>query len=547
MCIRDRYQRRVRGRSKTNTMDLVALPSNLSQDWGGPRAVVFSILFVLVGAFRKQIDDRAHGWLLHAGAKVPAFEKLEARNEFCRKHWVTGVGAMQACMFTFNQEAFDAVQVFFMFIVIPLAFATYPTDRNLHFGHVPRVGLLGFMLLRLLFPNRAVPEETLGERMLFFAVFHFAYVEINSAHMSCVILNHLTCNLFVAVLCKPVAGVFPALSVGMLALFCIRRFLPERQRIGLQTDALSTGISRCAHLASLVLESGDELCTDNIQILQEILRIGGGWDSFSSPDQAEDAPSTTGSASATGVGTGGGILGADAACAEADLQVFLETDEFLEEAAPAAEGSPLIEASPSPRDLNLPAYSVEMVRMSFDAMAQVELQSGIVLWSNHAFEEMCHVLGSGDVHHGLRALQHFFLRQVPPDLHHEQMAVPVNGATVDVWSATWIVGQPRAEVVLWVLHRPLARALSLPRGPEPGPSEMEQSDDFRSGSGLDSPAEAELVDPSRPFPMASAFADPYVKVHSGEEHCSQGRGRRQVLLLWHKYGKRRLQPPGGTE
>ena len=89
-------------------------------------------------------------------------------------------------------------------------------------------------------------------------------------------------------------------------------------------------------------------------------------------------------------------------------------------------------------------------------MAQVELSTGAVLWSNHAFRKLADEVGRGVRQTGLQTLVERFLQDVPRALHCQTASVQVkDDKSYDLWSATEVTGPPGSELVLWVIRQPL--------------------------------------------------------------------------------------------
>eukprot|EP00658_Telonema_sp_P-2_P029727 TRINITY_DN22565_c0_g1_i3.p1 TRINITY_DN22565_c0_g1~~TRINITY_DN22565_c0_g1_i3.p1 ORF type:complete len:283 (+),score=42.89 TRINITY_DN22565_c0_g1_i3:313-1161(+) len=196
--------------------------------------------------------------------------------------------------------------------------------------------------------------------------------------------------------------------------------------------------------------------------------------------------------------------------------------------------------APPLRQPKLP-YLEGFVGMSLDALAQVELASGAVLWANERFRELTIMMGSGDMALGLRWLHGCFMQNLPRELHCVHTTIEMGGSGVDLWSVTQCFGPTNQEVVLWLIHQPLVRLMPQQFDPPKlHPSHGGQSN-FYMGPRTGMPDQ--LLQPQR-FPKASEHTDPQLKVMAGFDHCNGGKGRRPVLLLWHKYGRKSLYKTG---
>ena len=195
---------------------------------------------------------------------------------------------------------------------------------------------------------------------------------------------------------------------------------------------------------------------------------------------------------------------------------------FLEEEIGDAQHSygPASPASPSAAEV--PAgllYSEELVAMSFDAMAQLDLSTGTVLWSNAAFDELTRGVGGGNPAVGLGLLQGSFLKQVPDCLRRMRCTFGSGSSAVDLESASQVVGPNEQRRVLWVLDAASGR------------------------SPLSSPENSISKSPS--FHKASEWIDPHVQVMCDPMTFAGGKGRRQVQNLWQRYGKKSVVGRGG--
>eukprot|EP00656_Telonema_subtile_P058080 TRINITY_DN9722_c0_g1_i1.p1 TRINITY_DN9722_c0_g1~~TRINITY_DN9722_c0_g1_i1.p1 ORF type:complete len:488 (+),score=94.14 TRINITY_DN9722_c0_g1_i1:391-1854(+) len=177
----------------------------------------------------------------------------------------------------------------------------------------------------------------------------------------------------------------------------------------------------------------------------------------------------------------------------------------------------------------------ELAHMSFDAMAQVEVGSGAVLWSNKSFEELTKAVGRGNTVIGLHQLQLNFLQNMPLALHYASATVGAGASAVELHSATQVTGSQGQEVVQWALHRPtVASSVKCEpcasvnieaRSPQTTSVSVHRAQDTRV---------PHLAFP-KAYPKACDYPDPAVRVR---------KGKRQAVMLWVMYGKKSLLPAG---
>eukprot|EP00658_Telonema_sp_P-2_P024828 TRINITY_DN1998_c0_g6_i3.p1 TRINITY_DN1998_c0_g6~~TRINITY_DN1998_c0_g6_i3.p1 ORF type:complete len:647 (-),score=102.14 TRINITY_DN1998_c0_g6_i3:343-2283(-) len=199
---------------------------------------------------------------------------------------------------------------------------------------------------------------------------------------------------------------------------------------------------------------------------------------------------------------------------------------------------------------------LKMVSMSFDAMAQVDMRTGSLIWGNRTFQQLTLVVGAGDPEAGFQSLQALFLQRVPRTLHCSFATMRTQSSTLELWSATEISGScPGAnDVVLWSIHQPISPPQQQPPT-RPSPAQSPHSPRFghlrgpKPLSRLYEPQEQRET-PGAPeemngnFPPASDHANPNLMILSDHGHQTSGKGKRHVLNLWRKYGEKTVQRPG---
>jgi hypothetical protein len=169
-------------------------------------------------------------------------------------------------------------------------------------------------------------------------------------------------------------------------------------------------------------------------------------------------------------------------------------------------------------------YAELFVGMSFDAMAQMDISTGCIHWSNRSFEALVGAVGNGDFTAGLQSLQSTFLRQVPFGMNCSFGTIQMQQTMVDIWSATHLL-QP--STVLWVLHRNFAQSPQTQSQPPQSPC--------HSATVNEEPIE---------FQDQLGIADPTVRVRDLNH---TGRAKKQIHMLWKKYGEKNMHGTGGDE
>eukprot|EP00656_Telonema_subtile_P047344 TRINITY_DN542_c0_g2_i7.p1 TRINITY_DN542_c0_g2~~TRINITY_DN542_c0_g2_i7.p1 ORF type:complete len:622 (+),score=138.04 TRINITY_DN542_c0_g2_i7:129-1994(+) len=563
MCIRDRYQRRVRD------TDIRGMAMEVE-----PVAVVLAFALPVLLWFQGSLDTWANRYLtlssedgMKATVHMQAIEKL---NQEGRLAWV-GVPAIAVVAFLTRQPglAQDLVLLALAFIVAPLALLTSSTEASARFGWVTRIVQHAWLAARILIPLAAQPEVQV-ERIILFVALQFMWHEVSISSFSELLFNHCLTNLIVYSLINVSAPTCPLLSLFMISIFWYRRSRPLEDANELPQN-LSGLTMKCAELVRVVLESGDELCQANVEALEQMLGLLTGKETAEKDGCQKVSPEGSVSESLTGQGCGTGtgevqlsgdgwnmpeiwdVVESSSVLEDSPLtrpMSPLSEDDWIldsckDDILPAADSVPETQHSPldfpqkRPREelaLDIPTYTIrppshslplseqalphseQLVRMSFDAMAQLDPHTGTILWTNTAFEELTKMVGGGDQVLGLQCLHGRFLTQVTADL---QCATELFGGVgcnpMEVWSASQLAGPAAQQVLLWVLH-------SSPVG-SAGVSQ--------SGSaGVSGSATAG-------YSTAAQCTDPQSRVlyNTGP---TGGRGSRQAVLLWRRYGKKTI-------
>eukprot|EP00656_Telonema_subtile_P021495 TRINITY_DN2253_c0_g1_i1.p1 TRINITY_DN2253_c0_g1~~TRINITY_DN2253_c0_g1_i1.p1 ORF type:complete len:706 (+),score=122.89 TRINITY_DN2253_c0_g1_i1:87-2204(+) len=209
MCIRDRYQRRVRGAS---ILDQMSIRSRFV--WLSDR-----------------IDRWAEHFLLNAPTdKASLYAKWEHQiqqaNEEGRKLWALGVWAIMATVMSF----WDPILVILVSVIVPLALLTRSGANFVKFGWLVHHALLGLFAVRMIVPNtqpsrkEVMAPDITG--MFFWVVFLFVWNEVSNTRFSTLLIKHFAANLVVNLLAGVrLAVIAPTVSIFMLFAFCYRRNL----------------------------------------------------------------------------------------------------------------------------------------------------------------------------------------------------------------------------------------------------------------------------------------------------------------------------------
>eukprot|EP00658_Telonema_sp_P-2_P041718 TRINITY_DN2986_c0_g1_i1.p1 TRINITY_DN2986_c0_g1~~TRINITY_DN2986_c0_g1_i1.p1 ORF type:complete len:203 (+),score=25.97 TRINITY_DN2986_c0_g1_i1:211-819(+) len=149
-------------------------------------------------------------------------------------------------------------------------------------------------------------------------------------------------------------------------------------------------------------------------------------------------------------------------------------------------------------------------------------------------------VGGGDAWAGQEALFGQFLQDMPQEERHLSACIGTGHDMTALTSVTKIVKTTDTDRVLWVLH-----AGTVPANAN-HPSD-------RSSPALSAAAEDTVSDPdnssskntkhAEQFPSAADYPDPLSKVMLKDS----GKGKRRIILLWQRYGKKSLYKPGTAQ
>eukprot|EP00656_Telonema_subtile_P037211 TRINITY_DN4136_c0_g1_i2.p1 TRINITY_DN4136_c0_g1~~TRINITY_DN4136_c0_g1_i2.p1 ORF type:complete len:644 (+),score=79.92 TRINITY_DN4136_c0_g1_i2:136-2067(+) len=559
--------------------------------------ITVASLLISVASFRSQIDH----WVLKRfllptcrdslGASVHT-PQIERQNHEGRRLWLLCVTLLtMALLGAKDGRLLDAINGIYICACLPLALLTSEPSMTRRYGWAVQATQLAWLAAKLSIMSDAVPSEG----MMTWVVLNLLWNEASLCQLSAVLANILFTNLALVLLADPPLLNCAVISLMMLALHVYRRSMAKPSA----SPTEEPFSSRVAQLVWLVMESGDELCDDSFAMLREAHRLSTHEPPKSLFDVGAGTLTTSNLGTGTGTGcepcpqeayptlsdspppakiqpkedpgmkilsdmalsprhpenpppvnvpqTGGvGAAGADTNWARPPPRLQPLAPKAVNQAA----GFPANCAPPQMQEPSASAslpFAQDLVRMAFDSMAQVDLQSGIVLWANASFRELSQTLGGGNILLGIQTLQGCFLQSMPYELNYARATVNLGFSSVDLWSATKVAGAPGQETVLWVVHRASDRLVTRPcePAPAPPPHQSTSADDSNSDgwtvvtmSGQQPPAASPPEECN--YAKASEFMDLQTRIMCDPTRFVTGRGRRQVQMLWRKYGERNL-------
>eukprot|EP00656_Telonema_subtile_P041426 TRINITY_DN4659_c0_g1_i3.p1 TRINITY_DN4659_c0_g1~~TRINITY_DN4659_c0_g1_i3.p1 ORF type:complete len:131 (+),score=26.55 TRINITY_DN4659_c0_g1_i3:186-578(+) len=112
-----------------------------------------------------------------------------------------------------------------------------------------------------------VNENAARSGGLFFFGTMLFHCEVSVSSLSMLLFNHAISNFTVLLLCESKSHGCLLMSALTVMFFCYRRSRP------LDSGEQSELTAKCASLLRLVLESGDDLCADSQETLQEVIAL----------------------------------------------------------------------------------------------------------------------------------------------------------------------------------------------------------------------------------------------------------------------------------
>eukprot|EP00656_Telonema_subtile_P024005 TRINITY_DN2572_c0_g1_i3.p1 TRINITY_DN2572_c0_g1~~TRINITY_DN2572_c0_g1_i3.p1 ORF type:complete len:566 (+),score=90.10 TRINITY_DN2572_c0_g1_i3:315-2012(+) len=480
----------------------------------GPLLGCLGTLLMLVLRYRHSIDDKASTFL------APAPQTLDLQRKDWRSAYMVCVFALLALLDITQCPSADlALCTAICVVLLPLKVFTNNNHTQRYWIDYA-VHSFWAVCACAIYYTRASTHQSFVLRLL---LCHYLWTELSTQSLASLLHNHLLTNILVLVafrtsLSTPPTRTLLCLSAGFVCLFCVRRLSTNDHKASAGKGAVIP-----TELTSVLLCREDE----DAEVLCSRWDSGGG----------------------SGTGTGGGsdcslaapCEGCDVEqqempsdCWQQLLDSFIEVspdeDDSSEPISQPTQSLPAFlqiqSASASPLSA-MPPHSADLVAMSFDAMAQVELATGVVLWANPAFAHLSRVVsGHRPAAVGVYALQGAFLQQLPAGLRLLKDSFGIGENSIDVRSASQVVGGPSQEMVLWVLNWSEQGTTRFP---------VENLLPFARPNNNTAPTDE--------FPRASVCVDPKAQVKG--KKSKGGKGSRQLVMLWQKYGKKTVTGPNG--
>eukprot|EP00658_Telonema_sp_P-2_P050492 TRINITY_DN3853_c0_g1_i10.p1 TRINITY_DN3853_c0_g1~~TRINITY_DN3853_c0_g1_i10.p1 ORF type:complete len:313 (-),score=68.81 TRINITY_DN3853_c0_g1_i10:201-1139(-) len=308
-----------------------------------------------------------------------------------------------------------------------------------------------WLMLRLMLP--ADPgaallstHNNLSKRLVALWIY-VSYFEFTVKRLSTLLLNHTVLFLiFLTAGDEQTAPITPLVSVVMIVMFCFRRSHPsitaEAEDV-IEKMRLLRLIAKVGKTVQLVLESGDALCTESRELLQQALTMMnlGDVESSSFHDLGNPCISCDSSharhsdlTSKSRIGRGGGVgilekptigqsdeelladfIKMDDMEIEADVPTAIFTEPWHQDAPPPPPTAAVLRDSPP--------FAGQLMSMCSDALAQVDPGTRTLLWRNQQFDQLAEYLGSGNSALGQRILSSEFLQQCHSQEHRAECQV----------------------------------------------------------------------------------------------------------------------------
>eukprot|EP00658_Telonema_sp_P-2_P006153 TRINITY_DN1233_c0_g2_i2.p1 TRINITY_DN1233_c0_g2~~TRINITY_DN1233_c0_g2_i2.p1 ORF type:complete len:543 (+),score=61.89 TRINITY_DN1233_c0_g2_i2:1729-3357(+) len=440
---------------------------------------------------------------------------VQQANQEGRKNWASCVLAIAALLAYHRASTGQAVSAIndpvltsYGLVYIPWLLATSSREIHRRVGWLTVCGMYFWCAMRFLFPNPAAtmaPVDRSG--MLFFVA--AVHLEVCIENVTTIALNHLLMNVAAMALVGPLSSwralaVYPLGSMATFAVFCWRRRRktdggPLRLQVGELARSASQRKLAGGTGSGMDWHDADEQVLDlDMDTLFGMPGEAGDW-----PDMQEE-PSDLVTSDVPRLGQVLGGLATEGVSDQSHLP-------FLE----------------------------DMVRMSLDAMGQVDLHTGALLWRNPSFDQLMVRVGGGDAWAGQQALFGQFLQNLPTE--ERRISASIGQDTTPLISVTKVVKTTDTDRVVWVLRAGGVCTNSNPSGrssaaPSPAAAEDTMSSDLNKSS-------SEHAMSSEQFPSAADHPSPLAKVMLHDS----GKGKRPSILLWQRYGKKSLYKPGAAQ
>merc|ERR1712166_1189537 len=272
------------------------------------------VLALSILCFRARIDRWAHSRFMVSPTEDGLshglrFQRLEEKNVACRAGLakISFYGSVLVVAFTRGRgQTIGDMTVFNLFVLTPLAAATNTQKMHAKYGWLNQLLQMVHYVYAIGLSNDVIASE----RSICTPLLMFAFNEFSLRSPSMLLFNHILLNIGMLritggvlsvpgttgtsalrliwqfVVTQDVSAVdtqackylwCPIVSILMVALFCYRRSRPiEESPLKLSVhnqEPEDPSKAQCARLLRLVLESGDEMCLENTQMIASVLSI----------------------------------------------------------------------------------------------------------------------------------------------------------------------------------------------------------------------------------------------------------------------------------
>eukprot|EP00658_Telonema_sp_P-2_P008729 TRINITY_DN132_c0_g1_i1.p1 TRINITY_DN132_c0_g1~~TRINITY_DN132_c0_g1_i1.p1 ORF type:complete len:572 (-),score=163.90 TRINITY_DN132_c0_g1_i1:73-1788(-) len=465
-------------------------------------------------AFYDRVDEWAAATLLSIPREdnivaTARSATLQKQNSELRKMWVGSVIVMTTSLL----RTVDHFSGCFVCVVLPMAAMTVSTSANSKWGWLNQGMQFVWLARRMALPHALLGPEA---KLFFTVMSAHLWNEFSLEGFCAIFVLHAATNLTVLLTSPDQLSRSMMLSLAMLTLFVYRRRAPPssgnkgaQQQDGLE---IADDRSRSMQLISTALESKDRMSPASKQALLDLQELLSSATAFAAPFEFPvQTCSDSSSESKLSTGTGVGAVQASSTFQPPNLDILAATalqrvpslQMRLQQPGPEicaapdqfdhqyrSQGSsldawslaqlqhkqqpqsynstvrfpPIARQQPmavGPYSAGLPiplgwptpiAYSEQLVRLSFDGMAQVQVRTGAMLWTNQAFVRLCKLIGGGQLEAGLVSLHDRFCQDLSTEAQCLHSTFGAGDKGFRLWSTTTIVGPPGQEVMLWVLH-----------------------------------------------------------------------------------------------
>eukprot|EP00658_Telonema_sp_P-2_P001026 TRINITY_DN10380_c0_g1_i5.p1 TRINITY_DN10380_c0_g1~~TRINITY_DN10380_c0_g1_i5.p1 ORF type:complete len:249 (+),score=41.99 TRINITY_DN10380_c0_g1_i5:168-914(+) len=190
----------------------------------------------------------------------------------------------------------------------------------------------------------------------------------------------------------------------------------------------------------------------------------------------------------------------------------------------------------------VPPWSLDMLGLCSDAMAQVDTISGRLIWSNRQFDQLVLRVGCGDPLEGRRHLHSWFLQGVGPGREHRiERTTELQGIRTTLSSVACANRASGLKRVLWALREQRLYQAGPPEGDDEGAGSGESGrlwldEAPRQHEEMAGLEQGELQAPKRPSSDLQAhdreavedsrYADPEIKVVKDHAQSIPGTAKR---------------------